>query len=579
MDFVKLSEQRFTAKKFDVNKKIPRDDVEKLKTILQLSPSSVNSQPWVFLWGTSDNSKKRVRPAIADFNWNRIDTCSDFVVIAVRKGLDDKFQHTLLDQEIKDGRIANEEIAKECFEIGILPSETTEHAVYPTFDFLKSQLGHKYRFKLFDISNHDFLEEINVLKPHLLFAPSEIYLQLAAIPQLNAHDIAALKSVFSSKTSASVGSVFITRADRNDINSIADMKGKRVAAANNENLSEWWAALGELKERGYTPNRFFGGERFTRERHLGAVEEVLAGSSDVGILPTCLLETYEGVGFVAPGSLKVIDPYDNAKDESPFYCRRSTRALYPGIVISSLANAPDDIVKDVVRTLFTMPPFQGNEWAAGYDYTEVLRLMRDLKFGMYENLRDYSLGALLQRYKTELLILLTILLFLIGNELRVHHLVNKRTAELKGALEAKNAAEQEAVLGRKRLSHIERSGVISQMSNIIAHELKQPLGALLNYAAVLKLRLNDRMTEDPLTKTVVENMDAETRRISHIVDSVRKFAKKEQPAHIEYDLVRIVEKAIRTFHQQEEAKTAVPFRTDVATAPVLADPLSLELLI
>lgn len=158
-------------------------------------------------------------------------------------------------------------------------------------------------------------------------------------------------------------------------------------------------------------------------------------------------------------------------------------------------------------------------------------------------------------------------------------MVNKRTAELKGALEAKNAAEQEAVLGRKRLSHIERSGVISQMSNIIAHELKQPLGALLNYAAVLKLRLNDKMAEDPLTKTVVENMDAETRRISRIVDSVRKFAKKEQPAHIEYDLVRIVEKAIRTFHQQEEAKTAVPFRTDVATAPVLADPLSLELLI
>ena len=29
MDFVKLSEQRFTAKKSDVNKKSPRDDVEK----------------------------------------------------------------------------------------------------------------------------------------------------------------------------------------------------------------------------------------------------------------------------------------------------------------------------------------------------------------------------------------------------------------------------------------------------------------------------------------------------------------------------------------------------------------------
>ena len=112
MDFVKLSEQRFTAKKFDANKKIPRDDVEKLKKILQLSPSSVNSQPWVFLWGSNDNSKKRVRPAIADFNWNRIDTCSDFVVIAVRKGLDDKFQHTLLDQEIKDGALPTKKLPK-----------------------------------------------------------------------------------------------------------------------------------------------------------------------------------------------------------------------------------------------------------------------------------------------------------------------------------------------------------------------------------------------------------------------------------------------------------------------------------
>ena len=317
MDFVKLSEQRFTAKKFDVNKKIPRDDVEKLKTILQLSPSSVNSQPWVFLWGTSDNSKKRVRPAIADFNWNRIDTCSDFIVIAVRKGLDDKFQHTLLDQEIKDGRIANEEIAKECFE-----------------------------------SRKFFID---------------------------------------------------------------------------------------LRERtGQTLNWE------TKQAYI-AMTALLYGAASLGI------------------------------DSTPI---------------------------------------------EGFD----------------EDKMD------------------------------------------KGALEAKNAAEQEAVLGRKRLSHIERSGVISQMSNIIAHELKQPLGALLNYAAVLKLRLNDKMAEDPLTKTVVENMDAETRRISRIVDSVRKFAKKEQPAHIEYDLVRIVEKAIRTFHQQEEAKTAVPFRTDAATAPVLADPLSLELL-
>ena len=115
MDFVELSEKRFTAKKFDTNKKISESDFNKLKKILQLSPSSVNSQPWIFLTGSSEESKKRVRPAIADFNWPRIDTCSHFVLIAVRKDLSEKFQHVLLEQETKDGRIATEEIAKEVY--------------------------------------------------------------------------------------------------------------------------------------------------------------------------------------------------------------------------------------------------------------------------------------------------------------------------------------------------------------------------------------------------------------------------------------------------------------------------------
>lgn len=59
MDFLELSKKRFTAKKFDSSKKIPEDDIKKLKEILRLSPSSVNSQPWVFIFGSSDEAKKK----------------------------------------------------------------------------------------------------------------------------------------------------------------------------------------------------------------------------------------------------------------------------------------------------------------------------------------------------------------------------------------------------------------------------------------------------------------------------------------------------------------------------------------
>lgn len=116
MDFLELSEKRFTAKKFDPSKSISAEDFDKLKKILQLAPSSVNSQPWIFLTGSSEEAKKRIRPAVADFNWPRLDTCSHFVLIAVRNGLSDKYQHRLLEQETKDGRVANEEAAKEIYD-------------------------------------------------------------------------------------------------------------------------------------------------------------------------------------------------------------------------------------------------------------------------------------------------------------------------------------------------------------------------------------------------------------------------------------------------------------------------------
>lgn len=247
--------------------------------------------------------------------------------------------------------------------------------------------------------------------------------------------------------------------------------------------------------------------------------------------------------------------------------------------MASMQNAPDKVVKDITVALFTMPDTNKSEWAVSNDFSEMLALMKDLKFGMFENLRDYSVKNLLKTYSTEIFIVLLVLLFLFLNELRIHRLVDKRTAQLSSALKAKEAAEQEAIEGRKRLSHIERSGVISQMSNIIAHELKQPLGALINYAAVLKLKAKQQGSGDDITAKVISNIDSEARRIASIVDSVRKFAKKEQAPQVPSDLLKITEKALRTFAQQEDPEASIPLKSSVQEAPILADPLSLELLI
>ncbi|MCD8339202.1 MAG: nitroreductase family protein [Burkholderiales bacterium] len=112
MNFLELSKKRFTAKEYNPNKKISDADFETLKQILRLSPSSVNSQPWIFLTGSTPEQKAKIRPAVADFNWPRLDTCSHFVLIAVHNGLDEKFLLKIIEAGKKDGRLKTEEEIK-----------------------------------------------------------------------------------------------------------------------------------------------------------------------------------------------------------------------------------------------------------------------------------------------------------------------------------------------------------------------------------------------------------------------------------------------------------------------------------
>ena len=50
---------RYTAKKYDAEKRISAEDMEVIKEALRLSASSINSQPWKFIIIESDEAKQR----------------------------------------------------------------------------------------------------------------------------------------------------------------------------------------------------------------------------------------------------------------------------------------------------------------------------------------------------------------------------------------------------------------------------------------------------------------------------------------------------------------------------------------
>lgn len=58
MDIVSVALKRYSTKAFDPTKKLTAEQAEKLKTLLQFSPSSTNSQPWHFIVASTDEGKR-----------------------------------------------------------------------------------------------------------------------------------------------------------------------------------------------------------------------------------------------------------------------------------------------------------------------------------------------------------------------------------------------------------------------------------------------------------------------------------------------------------------------------------------
>jgi nitroreductase/dihydropteridine reductase len=112
MDIVSVALKRHSTKAFDSSKKLTADQAEKLKTLLQYSPSSTNSQPWHFILASSDEGKARVaKAAIGNyvFNERKIRDASHVVVFCAKTAIDDAWLEKVVDQEDKDGRFATPE--------------------------------------------------------------------------------------------------------------------------------------------------------------------------------------------------------------------------------------------------------------------------------------------------------------------------------------------------------------------------------------------------------------------------------------------------------------------------------------
>lgn len=94
MYFLELAKNRYTTKKYDSSKKVSEENIQKLKEILRLSPSSINSQPWEFIFISEESLKSQLSQA-SEFNESKIKECSHLIVFTALNNIK-KFEKDIL---------------------------------------------------------------------------------------------------------------------------------------------------------------------------------------------------------------------------------------------------------------------------------------------------------------------------------------------------------------------------------------------------------------------------------------------------------------------------------------------------
>ncbi|WP_303337921.1 sensor histidine kinase [Sutterella sp.] len=446
----------------------------------------------------------------------------------------------------------------------------------------------QYRWQLSVLPAVESEEALLRVRPDFLLAPSGFAAFTQLSDKISAVKIATRRTVLAESAERSVGAAFVVRSDR-PWRSLSELKGRSAATGLPDTVEGWLAAAGEISRAGFDPDEFFATLSIRSNAYPDVFSEVLSGATDVGIIPACLLETVEAEGLAAPGRLRVIH-----EREGGLACRHSTD-LYPGIGLIALSGASEEKVRDVLGALLSLHGFEGFEWFTNVSDARVLRLFEELRAGPWAHLRDMSPMAVFSRYKHEILLLLAGVLLLVLNELRLHALVRRRTADLRAALEANLKSEAEAADARQRLAGLERRSVVHQMSGMVAHEVSAPIGAIRAYTAVLRLLLGRARKAEaggsaPAADPAGERLDValsgiehEAAKIAGIIDRVRSYARagtrQHQPVAVGPVLSRGLRAARAELTEENRARITLELEgADRTDALVTGDALELEVL-
>jgi signal transduction histidine kinase len=141
----------------------------------------------------------------------------------------------------------------------------------------------------------------------------------------------------------------------------------------------------------------------------------------------------------------------------------------------------------------------------------------------------------------------------------------------------RHSAEMDSRQRMVELAHVNRFSTAGEMAASLAHEINQPLGAILNNVETAKIILEAEPPDLNELKEIVGDIDRDNRRASEIIRHLRSYVMKAPFEKKDFDLNDLVSETVSFLSPQARARQVV-LRSKLTSSPlrINADRIQLQ---
>ncbi|HEX7044356.1 MAG TPA: ATP-binding protein, partial [Burkholderiales bacterium] len=138
-------------------------------------------------------------------------------------------------------------------------------------------------------------------------------------------------------------------------------------------------------------------------------------------------------------------------------------------------------------------------------------------------------------------------------------------------------AEEEAHLRRDQLAHTARVNIIGEMAASVAHEISQPLTAIINYAQGSMRRLRSDNMEPARLLGVFEQIVVQAQRVADAVVMLRRFVARRKPQRVAADVNTLIRQVVALANSETRGRgISIVLELADNLPPALVDDVQIE---